>query len=77
MRRVVSERFPFVEVEWEVRGQHGSALAFLDTGFNGFLILPADWLGQFGAPDALDRRAALLSSRKKNLARQETRPPKS
>ncbi len=49
MRRVVSERFPFVEVRWEARGQHGSALAFLDTRFDGFLILPADWLGQFGA----------------------------
>ncbi len=54
MRRVVSNFFPFVEVAWEVRGQQGTALAFLDTGFDGFLILPADWFGQLGTPDTLD-----------------------
>ncbi len=54
MRRVVSDQFPFVEVAWEVRGQSGIALAFLDTGFDGFLMLPANWLGQLGTPDAFD-----------------------
>ncbi|MFN4180604.1 MAG: hypothetical protein ACK4I8_09855 [Armatimonadota bacterium] len=54
MRRVVSERFPFAEVEWEVREQRSIALAFIDTGFDGFLMLPTNWMRQLGTPDRID-----------------------
>ncbi|MFN3420542.1 MAG: hypothetical protein ACK40X_02285 [Armatimonadota bacterium] len=54
MRRMVSERFPFAEVEWEVRGQRSNALAFLDMGFDGFLMLPTNWMGRLGTPDRMD-----------------------
>lgn len=52
--RQVSDQFPFVEVTWQLRGLSGSGLAFLDTGFDGFLMLPEDWFVNLGAPDAID-----------------------
>lgn len=54
MRRAVSERFPFVEVAWEVRDQRSNAFTFLDSGFDGFLMLSANWLGQLGTSDRVD-----------------------
>lgn len=54
MKRAISDRFPFVEIAWEVRGQSGQILAFIDTGFDGYLMLPSEWLYQFGMPDTLD-----------------------
>jgi len=47
--RQISDQFPFVEVTWQLRGLSGSGLAFLDTGFDGFLILPENWLANLGA----------------------------
>jgi predicted aspartyl protease len=54
MSRVISDRFPFVEVVWEVRGLRGQSLAFMDTSFDGFLMLPAEWLPLLGTPDRVD-----------------------
>ena len=54
MKRAISVQFPFVEVEWEVRDQRGQATAFVDTGFDGYLILPDEYIRRFGTPDAVD-----------------------
>lgn len=43
-----------MEVEWEVHGQRTKALAFIDTGFDGFLMLPTNLMGQLGTPDHID-----------------------
>lgn len=37
---VTSRRFPYLEVEFSVRGTRARDFAFLDTGFDGFLIVP-------------------------------------
>ncbi len=54
MKRAISDQFPFVEIVWEVRGQISQTTAFVDTGFDGHLMLPTEWIYQFGTPDALD-----------------------
>jgi len=54
MTRVVSDQFPFLEIAWEVRGIRGQALAFIDTGFDGFLMLPTEWMQWLGVPDRVD-----------------------
>ena len=43
-----------VEVELEVRGLRGQSFAFIDTGFDGFLMLPTEWLNLLGTTDRVD-----------------------
>ncbi len=46
-RRVTSADFPFLPIRITVRGWTSEALALLDTGFSGDLVIP----GNIGAPD--------------------------
>lgn len=48
---VTSARFPCVEVRFTVRGIRMQAWAYLDTGFDGFLIVPFDTASALGDPD--------------------------
>ncbi|MFN3423035.1 MAG: hypothetical protein ACK40X_15075, partial [Armatimonadota bacterium] len=40
--RVVSQRYPFLEVDWQVRQHSERSQAYADTGFEGALCVPED-----------------------------------
>lgn len=48
---VTSVRFPFLEVQFIVRGIRMQAWAYIDTGFDGFVIVPFDVAATLGDPD--------------------------
>jgi len=48
---VTSHQFPCVEVRLSVRGSQIQDWAYLDTGFDGFLIVPDAVALALGAPD--------------------------
>lgn len=48
---VTSRRFPYVEVQFRVRGLQRQDWAYLDTGFEGFLIVPEAIAASLGNPD--------------------------
>ena len=51
-RRVTSADFPFLPIRITVRGWTSGALALLDTGFSGDLVIPENVLPEnIGAPD--------------------------
>lgn len=52
---VVSNFFPYLEVAFEVRGFERKELAYLDTGFDGFLIIPSRLASSLGDPDFVSR----------------------
>ena len=52
---IESRQYPFLPVMFEARRIHQDVLAFVDTGFDGFLILPEAYLPQLGAPDFVGR----------------------
>ncbi len=52
---IESNEYPFLPVTLEVRTLHESVRAFIDTGFDGFLILPERYLPQLGSPDFVGR----------------------
>ncbi len=52
---IESREYPFLRVALEVRNFHESVPAFVDTGFDGFLILPERYLPQLGSPDFVGR----------------------
>ena len=52
---IESREYPFLPVTLEVRNFHESVPAFVDTGFDGFLILPDRYLPQLGPPDFVGR----------------------
>ena len=52
---IESREYPFLPVTFEVRNFHESVPAFVDTGFDGFLILPERYLPQLGPPDFVGR----------------------
>lgn len=47
---IESLEYPFLPVTLEIRNIHESVPAFVDTGFDGFLILPDRYLPQLGPP---------------------------
>ena len=47
--RLESERFPFLPVTLEVRGRSFNLEATVDTGFEGFLLVPASLLNRESA----------------------------
>lgn len=47
--RVVSERFPYLPVRLRVRGREAVVEALLDTGFDGYVVVPAHLVTN-GAP---------------------------
>jgi len=52
---IESREYPFLPVTVEAHQVHQEVLAFVDTGFDGFLILPETYLPQLGTPDFVGR----------------------
>lgn len=52
---IESDQYPFLPVTIEARHLREDVLALVDTGFDGFLILPDSYLPQFGPPDFVGR----------------------
>lgn len=50
-----SNLYPFVEVEWAVRQFHRRDWAYADTGFEGFLSVPANLAQLVGIPQGIVR----------------------
>ncbi len=48
---VISQRFPYVEIRFKVRDLEKQVFAYIDTGFDGFLIVPAELSKSFGKAD--------------------------
>ena len=48
---VASQRFPYVEIWFKVREFEKQVFAYIDTGFDGFLIVPAEFSKSFGKAD--------------------------
>jgi predicted aspartyl protease len=48
---VISQRYPYVEVQFSARGIQVQDFAYLDTGFDGFLIAPHAIMVTLGKPD--------------------------
>lgn len=46
----ISHDYPFLEVKIAVRAVRTSCRALIDTGFDGYLILPVSFAGSLGAP---------------------------
>jgi len=51
---VESTRFPYLQARWVTQSQSGQAWALADTGFDGYLALPASELERLGEPDTLE-----------------------
>lgn len=51
--RVVSQRYPYLEVAWRVRHIERSDWAYADTGFEGAFIVPDIYLSLLGQEDVL------------------------
>ncbi len=52
---IESHRYPFLPVAFEARSIREAVPAFVDTGFDGFLVLPDSYLAQLGSPDFVAR----------------------
>ena len=52
---VVSENYPYLQVQFNVRGYEDKLKAYIDTGFDGYLIIPADYIAQLGKGDYISR----------------------
>jgi predicted aspartyl protease len=50
-RRIVSPRFPYVPVTLRIRGWSVSLDALLDTGFDGDVVVPRDFIRDAPPPD--------------------------
>lgn len=49
--QVVSERFPYLPIRLLVAGRSIETDALLDTGFDGAVVIPDDFLGADASPD--------------------------
>ena len=52
---ISSPRFPYVPSHIHVRGQSADVDALLDTGFDGDVAVPADFVAGVGPPDGISR----------------------
>ncbi len=52
---VISDFFPYLEVAFEARGLQRQDFAYLDTGFDGFLMIPHTFVSSLGDPDFVSR----------------------
>ena len=49
--RIVTPAYPYIEIEFTVGAFHSAALlAYVDTGFDGYLIIPASQTSLLGPP---------------------------
>ena len=48
---LVSEDYPYLEVQFVARNYKGRAKAYLDTGFDGYLIIPSSLASNLGPED--------------------------
>lgn len=51
----ISERYPYLEVLVSVRGLRKKEWAYLDTGYDGYLVVPESAALEFGPQDCLSR----------------------
>jgi hypothetical protein len=49
---VISERFPYLPIRLLVAGHSMDTEALLDTGFDGAVVMPADFFGTDALPDS-------------------------
>jgi hypothetical protein len=52
---IESREYPFLPVTFEIRHIREAVLAFVDTGFDGFFVLPDTYLLHLGIPDFVGR----------------------
>ena len=52
---VLSPRYPYLEVWFRVRSYEETVLAYIDTGFDGYLLIPFAYRRQLGAGDHISR----------------------
>lgn len=50
--QVISDRFPYLPIRLVVAGQSIDTEALLDTGFDGAVVMPADFFGPDVRPDS-------------------------
>jgi predicted aspartyl protease len=51
-QQTVSNDYPYLPVSVDIRGQREEALALIDTGYTGNLVVPTTWLSRdLGFPD--------------------------
>ena len=49
---IISTTYPYLPIRVEIRGQSEEALALIDTGYTGNLIVPSNWISRnLGLPD--------------------------
>ncbi|MBI3988866.1 MAG: hypothetical protein HY347_04535 [candidate division NC10 bacterium] len=48
-----SHRFPYLDIRWRIRGFEQQVFAYIDTGFDGFLIIPTEFATQLGDADVV------------------------
>jgi len=51
----ISPRYPYLEVRFRIRSYEETVLAYIDTGFDGYVIIPSDYRRRLGAGDHVSR----------------------
>lgn len=52
---VISLDYPYLKVAIALRSYQEEVLAYIDTGFDGYLIIPVSLVQQLGKPDYISR----------------------
>lgn len=52
---VSSSRYPYVQIQFAIRGHRDIVFAYIDTGFDGYLIIPSQLAVSLGPPDYVSR----------------------
>ena len=58
---MISDRYPYVPLTWQTEGAQGDDWALIDTGFDGYLALPEQYLNRMSRPRA-DLRYSLADN---------------
>lgn len=52
---LISENYPYLEVKFIVKGNQAQARAYLDTGFDGYIVVPSSLETNLGLEDYITR----------------------
>ena len=52
---VTSEDYPYLQIQFGVQAHSDEDKALIDTGFTGYLAIPASWQARLGRPDGFSR----------------------
>ncbi|MFB6214456.1 MAG: hypothetical protein ABEI54_01170 [Candidatus Bipolaricaulia bacterium] len=55
MAKVISDNYPYLPIIFRIRGNEQSALAFIDTGFDGYLVIPEELESELGEEDYISK----------------------